>query len=59
MQQIVLNDRIDATLALLFMSVVVIVFALAIRTVRAALRANAPTTLEAPYVERKDVAVTA
>jgi len=58
MQQIVLNDRIDATLALLFMAVVVAVFVLGTRTALAALRANAPTCREAPYVEASHAAVT-
>ncbi len=54
MQRIVLNDRIDATLACLFMLVVVTVFVLGIRTALAALRANAPSCNEAPYVESTD-----
>ncbi|GAC1623733.1 MAG: carbon starvation CstA family protein [Nevskia sp.] len=58
MQRIVLNDRIDATLALLFMAVVVAVFLLGLRTALAALRANAPSSREAPYVEARDAVAT-
>ncbi len=54
MSRVVLNDRIDATLALLFMSVVVIVFVLAVRTAIASLRSRLPTAAEAPYVAVKD-----
>ncbi|WP_428381240.1 carbon starvation CstA family protein [Nevskia ramosa] len=54
MQQIVLNDRIDAGLALLFMSVVVIVFVLAVRTAIASWRSRVPTAIEAPYVSIDD-----
>jgi carbon starvation protein CstA len=54
MQRIVFNDRLDAGLALLFMSVVVIVFVLAVRTAIASLRARQPTAVEAPYVAMKD-----
>lgn len=50
MRQIVLNDRIDAALALLFMSVVIAVFVLGVRAAWAALRAPAPSAQEAPYV---------
>ena len=50
MQQIVLNNRIDAGLALLFMSVVVVVFVLALRTALASWRSRTVTALEAPYV---------
>ena len=48
MQRIVLNDRIDAALALLFMSVVVIVLVLGLRTALRALRAERPTANEMP-----------
>ncbi len=51
MQRIVLNDRIDAALALLFMSVVVIVLLLGIRTAFYALRSRQPTSSETPREE--------
>ena len=54
MSRIVLNDRIDATLALLFISVVVIVFLLAVRTAWASLRSGEVTAREAPYVAVDD-----
>ena len=54
MSRIVLNDRIDATLALLFISVVVIVFLLAVRTAWASLRCREITAREAPYVAVDD-----
>ena len=56
MQRIVFNDRLDAGLALLFMSVVVIVFVLAVRTALASLRSRQPTAVEAPYVALPDAA---
>ncbi|MDH4457715.1 MAG: carbon starvation CstA family protein [Nevskia sp.] len=54
MSRIVLNDRIDAALALLFMTVVVIVFVLAVRTALASLRTREVTAREAPYVAVDD-----
>ncbi len=54
MEQVVRNDRIDAALALLFMSVVVIVFVLAVRTALASWRNRTATACEAPYIEVKD-----
>lgn len=57
MQQVFLNDRIDAGLAMIFMVVVVTVFVLGVRTAWQALRANAPSTHEAPYVTANETAV--
>jgi len=57
MQQVFLNDRIDAGLAMIFMVVVVTVFVLGVRTAWQALRANAPSTHEAPYVTTNETAV--
>jgi len=50
MQQVVINDRVDAALAAIFMLVVVAVFVLGIRVALQALRARAPSCQEAPYV---------
>ncbi|MBL6749376.1 MAG: carbon starvation protein A [Nevskia sp.] len=49
MQRIVHNDRIDAALALLFMSVVVILALLGLQVAWRARRAGAATAMEAPY----------
>ena len=50
MQRVVLNDRIDATLALLFMSVVVLTAAFGLRAALRARRSATPTAQETPYV---------
>jgi carbon starvation protein len=59
MQRIVLNDHIDAALALLFMSVVLIVLLLGIRTAVQALRSQVSTSHEAPRVEASHAAISA
>jgi carbon starvation protein len=59
MRRIVLNDHIDAGLALLFMSVVAIVLLLGIRTALQALRSQVSTSHETPRVEVSHAAATA
>ncbi|MFJ2994359.1 carbon starvation CstA family protein [Pandoraea sp. NPDC087047] len=49
MQQVVFNDYVDATLAGLFMFVVVAVAAFGLRTILIARRANRPTAKETPF----------
>ncbi|VVE86732.1 carbon starvation CstA family protein [Pandoraea bronchicola] len=49
MQQIVFNDYVDATLAGIFMFVVVAVAGFGLRTILAARRANKPTARETPF----------
>ncbi|WP_374620282.1 carbon starvation CstA family protein [Pandoraea sp.] len=49
MQQIVFNDYVDATLAGVFMFVVVAVAAFGLRTILVARRANKPTARETPF----------
>ena len=50
MQRIVQNDHVDASLALLFISVVVLVLLLGLRAALQARRSLNPTAMEAPYV---------
>ncbi|HZR34227.1 MAG TPA: carbon starvation CstA family protein [Nevskia sp.] len=50
MQRVVRNDYVDASLALLFMAVVVIVLLLGLRAALQARRSAMPTALESPYV---------
>ncbi|MDR3414812.1 MAG: carbon starvation CstA family protein [Nevskia sp.] len=50
MQRIVQNDRVDASLAMLFMTVVVLIFLLGARAALRARQSEKPTALEAPYV---------
>jgi len=50
MSQIVMNDRIDAALAALFMAVVLAIFLIGLRTAWRALRQDAPSANEAPHV---------
>ncbi|MBV8063851.1 MAG: carbon starvation protein A [Nevskia sp.] len=50
MRRVVQNDIVDASLALLFMAVVLAVLLLGLRAAWRARRAIAPTALEAPYV---------
>ena len=49
MQQIVFNDYVDATLAAMFMLVVISVLAFGIRTILAARAASRPTANETPF----------
>jgi carbon starvation protein CstA len=48
MNRIILNDRIDAGLCVLFLAVVFAILAYGVRTCRAALRSDRPTTRELP-----------
>lgn len=50
MQQIIMNDYIDAALAMIFMSVVLSILFFAVRSCLQALRADRPTTKEAEAV---------
>jgi carbon starvation protein len=50
MQRIVTNDHVNAGLALLFMSIVVVVVLFGLRTAFQARRSAVPTASEAPYV---------
>jgi carbon starvation protein len=50
MQQIILNDYIDATLAAIFIAVVLSILAFGIRSCLQALREREPTTVEAAAV---------
>src|SRR5450432_1201957 len=50
MQRVIFNDYVDATLAGLFMLVVVATVAFGLRAAVAARRSNQPTSLETPYV---------
>ncbi len=50
MQQIIMNDYIDATLAMIFMSVVLSILFFAVRSCLQALRTDRPTTKEAEAV---------
>jgi len=50
MRRVIVNDQVDAALALLFMAVVAAIAVLGLRAAWRAARAAAPTAMEAPYV---------
>ena len=55
MQQIIMNDYIDAGLALMFMSIVISIVYFASRTCYKAWVAHHPTAKEAPFVSVTDI----
>lgn len=50
MRRVVVNDHVDAALALLFIAVVVAIVVLGLRAAWRGARAGAPTAMESPYV---------
>ncbi|MBJ6763816.1 carbon starvation protein A [Myxococcaceae bacterium JPH2] len=55
MRQVILNDRVDATLTFLFMLLVVATVGFGLRAARAARRTSEPTAKETPHVPALDV----